>query len=526
MSSSFSRRLMTPIALATAAVVGGLAVTTGAVFNNTQTVAGNNFTAGTVVLGADPVSDAFNVSNMAPGDVVTEPITIQNTGSLSLRYALESVATGNLTSALTLAIKTGVTDCTNTGFTATGTSLYGVGPLGTPSGMPVFGDKTQGPDVGDRTLDPTGSEVLCMQVTLPGAATDNTYQNQTGTVAFDFYAEQTAHNGLTLVDPNSASAGAIFATVASNQTSVDVSWPASNDKHVTGYNLYRTTDSGTTWQQIASTGSTITSYADNTTSQGTTYGYAVQAVGFDGSLTPLPTTPEASATVSTPRLAAPAAPASVKTNQNDSVNHAPLTITWAASTGPNLTGYTIYRSADNDATRTALATVGAGTTSYIDTTGVPGTLYVYSVAANGQGNTTSSRTAAALMAYNAWILPYTSPQVAKGNSSGELWSPNGMYMWVMQGDLTMVIYRCDNTPYCASPNVVVGGWGYTNNAATGTDWFTIDKTGLITEYNNGSAVHSIQASLTGNATQMRITNNGAMEFFDATGNSVGTLTLS
>ena len=203
-TTSRSRRLVTPIALATVAVSGIAAITTGAVFNSTATINGNAFTAGTVTLSANPASTVFNAPNMAPGDVITAPITVQNTGSLELRYAMESVTTGNLANALTLAVKTGVTDCTNTGFSATGTSLYAQGALGTAAGSKVFGDKAQGPDTGDRVLAAGTSEVLCLQVTLP-ATTDNTYQGATGTATFNFYAEQTANNGTDAVAPNTPS---------------------------------------------------------------------------------------------------------------------------------------------------------------------------------------------------------------------------------------------------------------------------------------------------------------------------------
>ena len=394
------RKLILPTGLALTAVAGGLVITTGAVFTNTTTVAGNGFTAGTVTLGTNPISDAFNVANMAPGDVVTEPITVRNEGSLQFRYALESAATGPLANALTLAVKTGVTDCTNTGFAADGTSLYAYGALGSTDGMHVFGDKTQGPDVGDRTLDPAGSEVLCAQVILPGAATDNTYQGQSATVAFNFYAEQTAHNGLSLLDPNSASAGAIFATVNPNQTSVDVSWPASSDKHVTGYNLYRTTNGGTTWQQVASVGSTVTSYTDNTASQGTTYGYAVQAVGFDGTTTSLPTAPEASATVVTPWLA-PAAPTGVTAVAGSPSS---ATVSWTDSSSAWVTGYTVTRSTDGGTTWSTVATLGPTATTYVDNTVTQGGNYQYAVTAQGEGDTTSSRAVAASV-----TVPYQAP---------------------------------------------------------------------------------------------------------------------
>ena len=194
-SKPLMRRLLMPLSVAAVAATGIAAISTGAFFTSTATVAGNSFTAGTVILQTNPANAGFVASNMAPGDIVTSPVTVRNAGSLQLRYAMESVATGDLASELTLAVKTGVTDCTNTGFSASGTNLYAASaPLGTTAGMKVLGDKAQGPDTGDRVLDAGASEVLCIQVVLPLSA-DNSAQGETASAAFNFYAEQTANNG-------------------------------------------------------------------------------------------------------------------------------------------------------------------------------------------------------------------------------------------------------------------------------------------------------------------------------------------
>jgi hypothetical protein len=186
---------------ATLAVIGVLAGfgAFGAlsIFTSTASVPDNAFTTGTVVISTSPTSALVTYTNMAPGDKVTEPLTVSNDGSLELRYAVTSLATNTdskgLRSQLDLTIKSGVTTCTNAGFDTDGTLLYDHDVLGSDPAINVIGDPTPGPDTGDRTLAASGSEVLCFQVELP-STTGDAYQNATTTATFTFKAEQTKNN--------------------------------------------------------------------------------------------------------------------------------------------------------------------------------------------------------------------------------------------------------------------------------------------------------------------------------------------
>ena len=92
-----------------------------------------------------------------------------------------------------MTIKTGVTTCTNAGFGTDGSVIYDPDDLGSTLTLNVVGNPTQGADTGDRTLNASGSEVLCVQVELP-LSTNNTYQNLTTTATLDFVSEQTTNN--------------------------------------------------------------------------------------------------------------------------------------------------------------------------------------------------------------------------------------------------------------------------------------------------------------------------------------------
>jgi spore coat-associated protein N len=169
-------------ALATCASIGGLSLFTKSVDNGN-----NTFTSGSVDISTSPASAFITMSSMAPGDSVTQQLTVANAGTLELRYAMTTSATNtdskNLRDALILTIKTKGTNCT----TFDGTSLYS----GTLTNGAI-GNPTQGNQSGDRTLAATVSEDLCFKVELPSSATGP--EGATTTATFTFAAEQTKNN--------------------------------------------------------------------------------------------------------------------------------------------------------------------------------------------------------------------------------------------------------------------------------------------------------------------------------------------
>ncbi len=193
--SERSRLVLGLVALAVS-VLGVTTVVTGAYFTDQQDITGNTFSTGSVDLSATPATAVVTLSAMAPGDTVTAPLTVSNAGTLAYRYALLSTVTAStpdLAAQLDLTVKTGVTTCTTAGFSATGTALYGPNDLGSTAGTKIFGDAAQGAQTGDRTLAAGGSEILCVQVSLP-SSTGNTYQTKTTTATLRFDAEQTTNN--------------------------------------------------------------------------------------------------------------------------------------------------------------------------------------------------------------------------------------------------------------------------------------------------------------------------------------------
>jgi spore coat-associated protein N len=179
------RILVSLIAISTLAAcvsLGGLSLFTESVDNG-----GNTFTSGSVDISTSPASAFITMDNMAPGDIVTDQVTVSDDGTLEMRYAMTTVATNtdllNLRDELTLTIREEGTDCA----TFDGTQLY-TGTLANGA----IGDPDQGGDVGDRTLAASDSEVLCFRVTLPSGSTGP--EDAATTATFTFAAEQMTNN--------------------------------------------------------------------------------------------------------------------------------------------------------------------------------------------------------------------------------------------------------------------------------------------------------------------------------------------
>jgi spore coat-associated protein N len=190
------RKILTSLMII-AVVATSITAAAMAVFSDQQTNPDNVFTTGTVVLGIDPATAMFTVSDMAPGDVEYNGLEVSNDGSLELRYAMTTTAddTSTLDEQLDLTIDV-VTDPGVDTIWYTDDDVVGEADIYGPDGVlssAFFGDPAQGEQAGDRTVASSASERLRFTATLP-LDTDNSYQGATCTVAFVFDAEQTVSN--------------------------------------------------------------------------------------------------------------------------------------------------------------------------------------------------------------------------------------------------------------------------------------------------------------------------------------------
>lgn len=176
------RALAILLAASSLATVGAGAMSL-AVFTDSRTSSGS-WTAGTIVLGVAPAT-TFTATGILPGDTGSQTVTVSNSGTGDLRYAMTSASTNldgkGLATQMTLTIKLGT--CV-----APTTTLY----TGTLAGA-LLGDPTQGAQAGDRTVAAGASDSLCLAWTFPPAS-GNAYQAAATSTTFTFAAEQTANN--------------------------------------------------------------------------------------------------------------------------------------------------------------------------------------------------------------------------------------------------------------------------------------------------------------------------------------------
>jgi fibronectin type 3 domain-containing protein/type II secretory pathway pseudopilin PulG len=164
-----------------------------------------------------------------------------------------------------------------------------------------------------------------------------------------------------------------LATAGAGQIGLTWNPPASNGGSVvTGYRVYRSTNStGPFTTQIAALGN-VTSYTDTGLAAGATYYYEITAVNAMGE--GADSTPPTSATT----FSTPSGPVLTAAATSSQIN---LRWTVPANGGSPITGYNVYRSTASGTQGPLLTNVGGAVTSYSDTSATPATTYYYEVTA-------------------------------------------------------------------------------------------------------------------------------------------------
>ena len=162
---------------------------------------------------------------------------------------------------------------------------------------------------------------------------------------------------------------------------ITVSWDTA--ANAVTYNVYRTTDAGSSWTQVASSVKG-TSYKDTTVQKGVKYGYKVRGVAADGKTLG----PMSSTGVTAKVTAASTTPAYVKLTSAKRVAGG-IQLTWESAADAKT--YNVYRKVDGASNWTLLASSVSGT-SYKDTSGRSGTTYAYTVRGVAADGKTLSRT--------------------------------------------------------------------------------------------------------------------------------------
>lgn len=146
---------------------------------------------GTIDIDAGFAERLLSIEAMAPGDVVTTAVKVENSGTLELGYTVISTTTEDFFAGqLILTLKVGVSDCAGDGVGSSDNFLYGPARLGSVGGINVVGEPAGVGQLLGRRLVPGESEVLCIHISLP-LESGNEYQGIETSATFTFWAEQT-----------------------------------------------------------------------------------------------------------------------------------------------------------------------------------------------------------------------------------------------------------------------------------------------------------------------------------------------
>jgi acid phosphatase type 7 len=228
------------------------------------------------------------------------------------------------------------------------------------------------------SLNNLGSMVLDVN----GNTLDAKFLRENGTISDYFRIVK----GTVVPVPPAAPTSLAAMTVSSSQ--INLSW-TDNANNENGFKVEQSTD-GTNFTQIAMLGSNTVSFPVTGLSASTTYFYRVASFNDAGNSAYSNT---ASATTSAPLPPLPAAPGGLSAT---AVSSTRINLSWTDNSS-NESGFRIERCKNTNCTNFAqIAQVGAGVTTFADTTVSKNTAYSYRVRAfNAAGNSAYSNTASA-----------------------------------------------------------------------------------------------------------------------------------
>jgi hypothetical protein len=188
------RRTRRILAVLTIAGSLGAFAFSSAYFSSTDTTDFATLEAGTIVIDAtnSTVTWTGAYDNLLPGASATADLTVQNTGTAGLVYAIAgtgTVDTVGFDSALTLKLYAGA--CNTLNFN-TATPLNAATTFATiATTADVVGDSAPYSQTGDRYIAAAGSESLCVRVSFTNSGSpQNGLQGATADLSLDFNASQ------------------------------------------------------------------------------------------------------------------------------------------------------------------------------------------------------------------------------------------------------------------------------------------------------------------------------------------------
>jgi fibronectin type 3 domain-containing protein len=279
---------------------------------------------------------------------------------------------------------------------------------------------------------------------------------------------------------------------------VTLSWAPNTESDLGGYNVYRSTTSGTGYTKLNSSLLTSPLYADNSATNGTKYYYVVRAVDTSGNSSG--NSNESSATPTAgPDITPPSAPAGL----GASAGNGSATLTWSPVSATDLAGYTVYRSTTTGGPYTKVSGSSlVGSTTYTDSGLTNGTTYYYLVRAvdtstNESGNSNQASAtptsggggggATTIEAENFTIPADSCAHIyndssASGGKGISFWCNDTVSKTVTTVAGTNIVVRAYGDQCSGAPNVVIAMDGSTvlTAAASAGSWTNYNAAKTVT----------------------------------------------
>lgn len=165
------------VALAGMSVTGLAALSSSAVLTGSRTTPSATVASGslsTTTSGGAAAGQWLGAVSLAPGTSAYRALTVTNTGSIPLRYAVEVESTDTVLAPrlpVDVVVISAATTCNAAAFAGSPTVVSTLGAtLGSADGatpVDLIGATTTGQDPGDRLLGVSDAETLCLRVTHP-----------------------------------------------------------------------------------------------------------------------------------------------------------------------------------------------------------------------------------------------------------------------------------------------------------------------------------------------------------------------